>query len=225
MSPWLADRWWDVGKVACFYTFTSLFSLRTTGGQYFPRTGPALILSNHQTFLDPVLVGLGIPRYISWVARQTLQKNRFIAKLIASLRAIPIDHHGFSREGLQSVVAALERGECVGMFPEGTRTPDGIMHPFKPGLSLIIKRTQAPIIPAGIAGAYAAWPRNQKLPHPSPIFMPPSPRTIAVSTGKPIDPAKYKKCSREEMLEDLQQAVREEMASAERLRRKSQPDA
>jgi 1-acyl-sn-glycerol-3-phosphate acyltransferase len=220
MSPWLADRWWDLGKVVSFYAMTALFRLRTAGGQHVPRKGPVLLLSNHQTFLDPVLVGLAVPRYVSWVARETLMKNRFLAALIASLRAIPIDHTGFSREGLQSIAHALEQGACVGMFPEGTRTPDGSIHPFKPGFSLIVKRNQAPIVPAGIAGGFAAWPRTRKLPWPSPLFMPPTDRTIAVSVGKPIDPAKYAKASREEMLEDLRRAVQLEMANAERLRRK-----
>lgn len=221
MSPWLANRWWDIGKVACFYTFTSLFSLRTTGGQHVPRTGPVLLLSNHQTFLDPVLVGLGIPRYISWVARQTLRKNRFVAKLIESLGAIPIDHRGFSREGLQSTLDALNGGKCVGMFPEGERTHDGNLQSFRPGFSLLVKRTRAPIVPAGIAGAYAAWPRTQKFPRLAPLFMPRSRRAIAVSIGKPIDPSRFEKMSREEMLDELRQAVAVQMDRAEQMRRRA----
>jgi 1-acyl-sn-glycerol-3-phosphate acyltransferase len=220
MPPWVADRWWDLGKVACFYTMTALFSLRTAGGQHVPRSGPILVLSNHQTFLDPVLIGLAVPRYVSWVARQTLQKNRLLARLIGSLRAIPIDHRGFSREGLQSTLDALDHGACVGMFPEGERTHDGSLQPFKPGISLLIKRTKAPIVPAGIAGAYAAWSRHRKLPRLAPLFLPASDATVAVSVGRPIDPAKYKHMSREEMLEDLRQAVRAEMDKAQRLRRR-----
>ena len=220
MPPWLADRWWDLGKVFCFYTMTGLFSLRTTGSQNVPRSGPLLVLSNHQTFLDPVLVGLAIPRYVRWVARQTLYKSRLLSRLISSLRAIPIDHRGFSRDGLQATLNALDEGACVGMFPEGERTYSGELEPFKPGISLLIKRTKAPIVPAGIAGGYAAFSRYRKFPRLSPLFQPPTDATIAVSVGTPIDPAKYEKMPREEMLEDLRQAVRTEMTRAERLRRK-----
>jgi 1-acyl-sn-glycerol-3-phosphate acyltransferase len=220
MPPWLADRWWDLGKVACFYTMTGLFSLRTTGGQHVPRTGPVLVLGNHQTFLDPVFVGLAVPRRVRWVARQTLNKNRWLARLIGSLRAIPIDHRGFSREGLQATLDALERGACVGMFPEGERTHSGLLEPFKPGISLLIKRTRAPIVPVGIAGGYAAWSRHRKLPRFAPLFRPPTDATIALSVGKPIDPTRYEKMSREEMLEDLRGMVRVEMEKAVRLRRK-----
>ena len=220
MPPWLADRWWDVGKVACFYTMTGLFSLRTAGSQHVPRTGPVLILSNHQTFFDPVFVGLAVPRYVNWVARQTLYKNPWLDRLISSLRAIPIDHRGFSREGLQATLDALERGACVGMFPEGERTHTGMLEPFKPGISLLIKRTRAPIAPVGIAGGYAAWSRHRKLPRCAPLFLPPTDATIAVSVGKPVDPTKYERASREEMLEDLRSLVRVEMEKAEKLRRK-----
>jgi 1-acyl-sn-glycerol-3-phosphate acyltransferase len=105
------------------------------------------------------------------------------------------------------------------MFPEGERTHDGTQQPFRPGISLLIKRARAPIVPAGIAGGYAAWSRHRKLPRLAPLFLPPSDATIAVSVGRPIDPARYEKVSREEMLEDLRQAVRAEMDKAERLRR------
>lgn len=220
MPPWLADRWWDIGKLTCFYTMTSLFSFRMTGSQNIPRKGPALVLANHQSFLDPVIVGLAIPRYVRFVARQTLTKHRAVAALINSLRAILIDHRGFSREGLQATLDSLDQGNCVAMFPEGERTHDGLLEPFKPGFSLLVKKAKAPIIPAGIAGAYAAFPRTKKLPRLAPLFMPPSDATIAISVGRPIDPAKYAKMSREEMMADLQRAVQAEMDRAERLRRK-----
>jgi 1-acyl-sn-glycerol-3-phosphate acyltransferase len=105
------------------------------------------------------------------------------------------------------------------MFPEGERTHDGSVEPFKPGIALLVKRVQAPIVPVGVAGAYAAFSRHMKLPKLAPLFMPPNEATIGVSVGAPIDPAKYQKMSREEMLEDLRQAVMKEAAKANALRR------
>jgi 1-acyl-sn-glycerol-3-phosphate acyltransferase len=219
MPPWLMDRWWDLGKTTCFFTTTALWSLRTAGAHHVPRTGPVLALSNHQSFLDPVLVGLAIPRYVRFVHRQTLQKNKLLAWVMASLRAIPIDHKGFSREGLQATLDVLAAGHCVGMFPEGERTHDGSVEPFKPGIALLLKRVKAPILPVGIAGAYAAFSRHMKVPKLAPLFMPRNEATIAVSVGSPIDPGKYAKATREEMLEDLRQAVMVQTAAAENLRR------
>jgi 1-acyl-sn-glycerol-3-phosphate acyltransferase len=220
MSPWLMDRWWDIGKTATFYAITSLFSYRMTGVHNVPRKGPVLVLANHQSFLDPILVGMPLPRYARFVARQSLTKNRLVARLIGSLRGVLIDQEGSSREGLQATLAALDAGHCVAMFPEGERTYDGKLGEFKPGFSLLVKKTKAPIVPVGIAGAFAAWPRTKKLPTPSPLFMRPTARTIAASVGEPIDPAKYAKMPREEMMADLRRAVQAEIDRAEALRRK-----
>jgi 1-acyl-sn-glycerol-3-phosphate acyltransferase len=192
-----------------------LWRFRSIGAHHVPKTGPVLALANHQSFLDPVLVGLAIPRYVRFVHRQTLKKNPVLAWVMASLRAIPIDHKGFSREGLQATLDALSAGQCVGMFPEGERTHDGSVEPFKPGIALLLKRVKAPILPVGVAGAFAAFSRHMKAPRLSPLFMPPNPATIAVSVGTPIDPARYARMSREEMLEDLRRAVVAEAAKAE----------
>jgi len=219
MPPWVAHRWYDFARTVCFYSLSAAFSLRFPGGQNVPPTGPVLLLANHQSFLDPIFIGVAVPRYMTYLTRETLHKNRSLAGLMTSLGSIPIDHRGFSREGLQQTLHALNRGACIGVFPEGERTRDGTLKPFKPGVSLLINRTKAPIVPAGIAGAYAAFSRHRKLPRLAPFFLPPSEATIAVSVGRPIDASKYEKVSREEMIEDLWQAVRAEMAKAERLRR------
>jgi 1-acyl-sn-glycerol-3-phosphate acyltransferase len=220
MPPWVAHRWYDLARAVCFYSLTAAFSLRIAGGQNVPATGPVLLLANHESFLDPFFLGVTVPRYTTYLTRETLHGNRLLAGFMTSLGSIPIDHRGFSREGLQQTLDALGRGACIGVFPEGERTHDGTLQPFKPGISLLIRRTRAPIVPAGIAGAYAAWSRHRKLPRPAPLFLPPSDATVAVSVGRPIDPAKYDKVPREEMLDDLRHAVRLEMANAERLRRK-----
>jgi 1-acyl-sn-glycerol-3-phosphate acyltransferase len=209
-----------VCKVGFFYTFSTAFSFRFTGGRQAPRTGPLLLLSNHQSLMDPFLLGVALPRPVTFLTRETLHRNRLLSAFMNSLGSIPIDHRGFSREGLQQTVDALAGGACVGVFPEGERTHDGTLEPFKPGVSLLLKRAKAPIVPAGIAGAYAAWSRHRTVPRLSPPFLAPSDATIAVSIGKPIDPARFQGVSREDMLEELRWAVELEMGKAERLRRK-----
>lgn len=210
MPPWVLRRWWDGNKVICLAAFTSLFRYRFSGNPNVPRHGPVLLVSNHQSFLDPVLIGMAVPRYTRFVHRETLGKNKALAWLMASLRGIPIDHRGFSREGLQATLDALKAGDAVCMFAEGERTHDGGLAEFKPGFSLLVKKTDAPIVPVGIAGAFAAWPRTRKLPRPSPI---------AVSIGKPIPPSSYAGLPRDGMMQVLRAAVRVEMAKAERLKR------
>ena len=219
MPSWVAHRWYDLGYLVCFWTFGTLFSLRTRGGQNVPARGPVLLVSNHQAFFDPVLVGLASPRPVAFLARETLFRNKKAAWLMRSLGAMPIDHRGFSREGLQATLDVLHRGNCVGVFPEGERTHTGLVEPFKPGISLLMKRVKAPIVPIGIAGAYTAWPRTRKIPILAPRFAPPSDATIALSVGKPIAPETYAGMPREEMLADLRQRVEAERVKADHLRR------
>jgi 1-acyl-sn-glycerol-3-phosphate acyltransferase len=219
MSPWLARRWYDGCFWASFLGFTFGHSYRAIGRRNLPETGPALLVSNHQSFLDPVLVGLASRRYLSYLARESLFRNRWLKTLIESLDAIPIDHKGLGKDGLQATLNVLDRGKAVLVFPEGERTHDGDMHPFKAGISLLIKRVQAPIIPVGLAGAFDAWSRFARLPSFAPLFLAPDPATIAVSIGKPIDPASLAGLGREEMLAKLFDAVAAEFAKAKQLRR------
>jgi 1-acyl-sn-glycerol-3-phosphate acyltransferase len=212
-------RWYDFGYWACFTAFKFGFSIRWRGYGNVPRSGPLLFLSNHQSMLDPVLVGLAVPRYLTYLARSNLFTQRGLAPLIRSLGAIPIDRN-MGKDGLQLVLNGLDEGRAVLMFPEGERTHDGTVQPLKPGVSLLIKRVTCPIIPVGIAGAYGAWSRHMKWPRPSPLLLPPGPSTLAVSIGEPIPPTRFSGLKREEMLTDLHAAIAAQQEEAERFRRK-----
>jgi 1-acyl-sn-glycerol-3-phosphate acyltransferase len=202
-----------------FTFFTFGFSLRRAGWANVPRRGPVLLVSNHQSMFDPVLVGLSNPRYLSYLARSNLFTQRGIAPLIRALNAIPIDRN-MGKDGIQAVLDALGRGWAVLMFPEGERTHTGEVQPLKAGVSLLIRRVTCPIVPVGIAGCFAAWNRFMTLPRPSPSVMPPGPSTIAVSVGEPLPPERYRGKDREWIVGDLHAALVRQHAAAERLRRK-----
>ena len=87
------------------------------------------------------------------MARKSLFTNKYVGGLVASLEGIPVESKGFSREGLMNIVAILQRGKPVSMFPEGERSHDGEMHDFKPGLLLLLKRVKCPIVPVGITAS------------------------------------------------------------------------
>lgn len=218
--PNFAGRlWYDCVFWSSFTFFTFGFSLRREGWTNVPRKGPLLVLSNHQSMFDPVLVGLSSRRYLSYLARKNLFEQPVLAPLIRSLNAIPIDR-GLGKEGIQAVLDALGQGQAVLVFPEGERTHDGTVEPLKPGVSLLIKRVSCPIVPVGIAGCFAAWSRFRKWPKPSPLFLPPTDSAIAVSVGEPIDPSRYEKVKRDAMMADLHAVLKAQHAAAERLRRK-----
>jgi 1-acyl-sn-glycerol-3-phosphate acyltransferase len=200
--------------------FTLGFSLRMQGKHNMPTEGPALIVANHQSFLDPLIIGLVAQRPLVYLARKTLFKNRYFAAMIRSLNAVPIDQEGVGKEGIRAILEQLSRGRAVVVFPEGERTWDGKMLPLRPGIQLLIKRTKAPIIPIGIAGAFDAWPRVRAYPLPAPLAWSTSAGALSVSLGKPLDAHYFAELPRKECLTELFDKIHEEQVRAERLRRK-----
>jgi 1-acyl-sn-glycerol-3-phosphate acyltransferase len=197
------------------------FSLRTDGMQYVPRRGPALIIANHQSYLDPIVIGLAARRRIWSLARKTLFRNPLFGFLIHSLNAIPVDLEGVGIQGFRLILQELKRGRAVMVFPEGDRTWDGVIKELRPGIHLLIKKVPAmPIVPMGIAGAYEAWPRWRRLPQPAPLFLPPLSGTIAVAVGRPLDAARYAKLPRQQALAELFEVLKHWHDRAEQLRRR-----
>jgi 1-acyl-sn-glycerol-3-phosphate acyltransferase len=221
MLSWLSCCWYEANYAIMYMAFTLTFSLRIEGRNNIPRVGPVLLVANHQSFLDPVLVGLATRRHLQTVARKTLFRHRLLAWLMRSFRAIPIDHEGIGKEGLKAVLNELEGGNCVLIFPEGTRTKDGRMQPLRPGIHLLLKRAKVPIVPVGIAGAYAAWPIWRPYPLPAPLFLPAKDRAVAVSAGPPLDGHYFATLPRDRALNELFQQLQKAACRAERLRRRS----
>src|SRR5439155_23069576 len=114
----------------------------------------------------------------------------------------------------------LHLGQAVVVFPEGERTYDGQMHSLRPGIQLLIKRAQAPIIPIGIAGAFDALPRWRSAPTPAPLFWPACRARIAVSVGEPMEARRYAQMPREQSLRELFERIEAQWRRAERLRRR-----
>jgi 1-acyl-sn-glycerol-3-phosphate acyltransferase len=135
------------------------------------------------------------------------------------MNTVPIDQEGIGIDGLRVGVKLLHEGKGVAVFPEGSRTPDGRIHPLMPGIQLLIKRGAAPVVPVGIAGAYDAWPIWRKYPIPSPLFLPATERTIAASIGPPLDGRRLASLPREKVLNELFDALQTMHARADRLRR------
>jgi len=211
--------WYDAAYWTMWGLFNFGFSYRGTGRGNIPKRGPVLIVSNHQSMFDPMLVGLSCPRYLTFLARKNLFSVPVIGPAIKSLGSVPIDR-GMGKDGIQSVLDRLTHGHAVLVFPEGERTHTGDVQPLKPGISLLIKRLNCPVVPVGIAGAFAAWNRFTTIPRFSPLLLPPEDSSIGVAIGTAIDPVRYKGGARDAMLADLQNEIEKQVAVAELLRRK-----
>lgn len=212
--------WYNLGFSVSWSIMTLAFDLRSVGSRNVPQTGPLLILANHESYFDPLVIGLAVRRQISYLARKTLFRNPLFAALIRSLGAVPIDHEGMGREGLQQSIHILQEGNPLLVFPEGNRTDDGEMVPFKPGILLVLRRAPVPILPVGVAGGFESFPKHRKVPTASPIYWPPTGGGLAVSIGKVIPPERYQGQDRDEMLTMLFDAVQAEVRKAEQLVRR-----
>lgn len=162
-----------------------LYRWRAVGRENVPSAGPLLVVANHQSYLDSTCVGCGLtPRVAVHVARSGLYTRGVFSRIIAGLNTIPIKSE--TGEGdtaaMKEIIRRLGEGNCVVLFPEGSRTMDGRMAAFKPGIALIIKRAGCPVLPAAIEGAFDAWPRGRKRPRLRGC-------RLAVRYGKPIDAA------------------------------------
>lgn len=220
LQDWLSKGIYEATYFASLFTFTFGFSIRSTGRRHVPRRGPVLFIANHQSFLDPLLIGLAVRRHLCYLARDTLFRQPAFAWIIRMLNAVPIDQEGLGIQGLRSILALLQAGRAVVIFPEGGRTWNGHLNPFQPGVQLLIKKTKAPVIPVGIAGAFEAWPRSRPLPVPAPLFLPARKGGIAVAVGRQLDARHYVELPRQQMLDELFRAVKGQCDAAERLRRK-----
>ena len=161
----LAKRaWYNFLRTLCRLGTVVVFRLRSSGREHVLPTGGGLVLSNHQSQLDPVLVGLACNRRLNFLARQSLFRFGPFRWLINSLDAIPIDRDGTDLGGLKETLKRLKQAELVLIFPEGTRTSDGEVASLKPGFVAIARRAGVPLYPAALDGAFDAWPRTQALP-------------------------------------------------------------
>jgi 1-acyl-sn-glycerol-3-phosphate acyltransferase len=199
---WYSTVYWAAATAA-----VSGWSLRSIGQKNMPLTGPVLLVCNHGSLLDPVFIGVASPRRLAYLAKDSLFSVPVLGPLIRSLNAFPINRN-VGTEGLRQMIRIIGSGEAMLFFPEGTRSADGEMQPFKEGICPIIARTPMRIVPAGIAGTFRAWPRHRLLPVPAPV---------AVSFGPPIDSSLLKGMQRADQVRLLADAVSRQKRKAESL--------
>ena len=140
------------------------FSLDLRGIEHIPAEGPLIITPNHQTFADPPLVTIPVRRPIYYMAWNRLFAVPVLGRLIRRLRAFPVEIQTSDGRAVREAVRLLRAGEALMMFPEGGRTPDGRLQPFKLGAFRLAVAHDTPVLPVTIAGAWEAWPPGRIFP-------------------------------------------------------------
>ena len=196
---WLQRSAYDLSRILVRSLGWLLFRLRLRGIDRFPESGGALVCSNHQSYLDPVLLGALCDRRMNYLARENLFNSRFFGHLIRFYDAIPVRRDGMSITGLKETLRRLKRGEMVVIFPEGTRTEDGSMGSLKSGFCMLARKANVPLVPVGIAGAFEVWPKGQKLPGLS---------RVCLEAGEPIPASTVAELDDDELVSLLDSRIR-----------------
>ena len=191
---WSKRVTYDITRILARLAGVAWFQIRCEGREHLPDDGGGLICSNHQSYLDPVLVGLASDRRLNYLARESLFDSAWLGWLIRWYDAIPIQRDGFGLGGIKETLKRLRRNELVLIFPEGTRTEDGEIGPLKPGICSLARRGKMPLVPVAIEGAYQAWPRGNKLPGRSRIW---------IQFGPAISASEVQELTDEQLLERL----------------------
>jgi 1-acyl-sn-glycerol-3-phosphate acyltransferase len=132
--------------------FHLYFRLGRIGREHVPDDGPVIFAANHRSFLDPFLIGTLVRRPVYYVAKKELFARRWQAWILNALGAFPVDRGASDEEMMRTARAILDRGDCVVIFPEGTRTrPGGLGRP-KRGVGRLALEAGAPIVPVAVIG-------------------------------------------------------------------------
>lgn len=186
--------------VLCRTLGVAVFGFRVRFAEPLPARGGLLVLSSHQSHLDPLLLGLACDRRLSSLARSSLFHFGPFGAVISALDAVPIDRNASMVAAMRAVIARLKAGKAVTIFAEGARTFDGHLGEFKPGFALMAKRAGVPIAPVAIVGAFECWPRTRRLPRPG---------RIRLEFGKVITAAEVEALDEQQLFELCCRRIRE----------------
>ncbi len=141
-----------------------LFRVRFVGVEHVPGAGAVVLVPNHVSYMDPVLVSIPIHRPLHFMTLEPFFRVPGFGALIRWCRAFPVREEEADRQAVRTAIRILRGGEPLVIFPEGGRSPDGLLLPFRPGAFRIALQTEAPVMPVTIAGAFEAWPARRRLP-------------------------------------------------------------
>ncbi len=159
----------------------TLYNVRVRGVENVPRYGPAIIAPNHLSFIDPFFVALTMPRRIVFIGKAEYWDSWTKRWLMEMAGGIPVRREDptKSKGSLETGVEVLRSsGDLLGIFPEGTRSPDGRLYKGKTGAARMALAVGCPVIPTGLIGTRHVLPKDAKIPNLGP--------RVSVTFGKPM---------------------------------------
>ncbi|HVE93780.1 MAG TPA: lysophospholipid acyltransferase family protein [Acidimicrobiales bacterium] len=178
MAYWVV--YWTLGPLLRFF-----FRVRVEGLEHIPRDGAVILASNHVSFCDSIFLPLVLKRRVTFVAKAEYFDDPKTAWFFRAVGQIPIRREGgsASQRALDTARGILNDGGLFGIYPEGTRSPDGRLYKGHTGVARLALQTKSPIVPVAMIGTAEAQPIGQAFPK---LFMP-----ITVKFGRPLSYERY----------------------------------
>lgn len=139
-------------KILCRLFFGKICGTAVMGAENIPKSGGFILAANHITNWDPPFLGTFIDRVVNFMGKEELFKNPVMAAICRGLHVFPVKRGAADKNAIKTAVKVLKSGDCLGIFPEGTRSKTGKLGKAEMGVSVIAAMTKAPIIPAAIVG-------------------------------------------------------------------------
>jgi 1-acyl-sn-glycerol-3-phosphate acyltransferase len=156
-------------RSAARWAATSLFDLKVFNVTNVPLSGGVLLVSNHQSYIDPIFIAAKLPRVLAFLAKSELFEPWGFRWLIRNCNAFPVKQGKGDIGAMKQTIGLLQDGHAVLVFPEGSRSNDGKLQEIAAGAALVVKRAKVPVVPLFIEGAFDIWPRHQTLPRTGPV--------------------------------------------------------
>jgi 1-acyl-sn-glycerol-3-phosphate acyltransferase len=164
----MADALYHSLKAVITPAADAYFRLRASGHELLP-SGPFILAANHSSLLDWVFVARFVARPVRFVLSRDFYDQAALTWAYRRLGVIPIREGMIELSAVRQLLSTLRRGEIVGVFPEGRITRDGALLPAEPGIVALAARAGVVIVPAGVQGAFAAYPRDAWMPRRHPV--------------------------------------------------------
>lgn len=155
-----------------------LLGLKSEGIHKLPDKGPVIVAANHVSNWDAIMVAISLPRPVHFIAKAELFENRFLARLVKALHAFPVKRGAADRRALRYALGVLEKGEVLGIFPEGERIRMGQEGSTQTGVAMLALKSGAPVVPVACIGTERFFPVGWFTP-------------LKVKVGKPLILGEY----------------------------------
>lgn len=155
---------YQFGKLLSWIAAKAIGRMTVIGLENIPREGGVMVCANHISYADPPVLGAASSRPLHYMAKIELFQIPVLGKLIEWVGAFPVQQRTADRAALKKAIEYLDKGEVVGMFPEGQRIYGGQLGEPLPGVGMIVLRAKAPVIPAALIDTDKFLPPHKLLP-------------------------------------------------------------